>query len=439
MAKTAKMAEVPVSKLQPYERNAKKHGPEQIEKLKASIEEFGFLTPCLIDKENNIIAGHGRVMAAKELGMRAVPCVYIEGLTEAQRRAYILADNRLGELGEWDMELVYSELFQLNDQDFKVELTGFELPTFTEEETEHFSDFDDVEKMERHYGVPYQGNKSRIADIIISVLPAGERLVDLFGGGGAITHCAMLSGKWHSFLYNDLNEMIVGLFMDAVHGKYANERRVITRDDFNELKDTDAYVKYIWSFGNNGLAYLWGKNIEELKQAACHALLDETLQDRRLAYVHFIKLLKEVYDPAPHRIASIERLQSLEHLQALNQLEALQRLEALHIDYRDFEYKPGDVVYCDVPYEVIGKDGCEDYGLSFDSKEFYAWVKSRSYQVFFSSYEISDDSFYKLKIKEVQSLIGAHTNGQYRTEYLYSNGPIRGNDNGKITDTSAAG
>lgn len=128
MAKIADVQEVSLEKLRPYERNAKKHGAGQIEKLKASIMEFGFLTPCLIDSDYNLIAGHGRVMAAKELGIPSVPCVFIEGLTEEQRRAYILADNRLGELGEWDMDLVFNELIELDELGFDVELTGFEMP-----------------------------------------------------------------------------------------------------------------------------------------------------------------------------------------------------------------------------------------------------------------------------------------------------------------------
>ena len=128
MGKIANVQEVTLSKLRPYEKNAKIHGSGQIEKLKASIEEFGFLTPCLIDEDYNIIAGHGRVMAAQELGMESVPCVFIEGLTDAQRRAYILADNRLGELGEWDMELVNVELEDLVDLGFDIELTGFDIP-----------------------------------------------------------------------------------------------------------------------------------------------------------------------------------------------------------------------------------------------------------------------------------------------------------------------
>ena len=126
MAKTTKMVEVSPDDLHPYARNAKIHGEEQLEKLKASIQEFGFISPCLIDKENNIIAGHGRVLAAQALGLKTVPCVYIDGLTEEQRRAYIIADNRLSELGEWDMELVHDELDELTAAGFNASLTGFD-------------------------------------------------------------------------------------------------------------------------------------------------------------------------------------------------------------------------------------------------------------------------------------------------------------------------
>lgn len=126
MAKIAKVQEVAIELLRPYEHNAKIHCSEQIEKLKNSISEFGFLTPCLIDAEYNLIAGHGRVEAAKGIGMDKVPCVFIEGLTSAERRAYILADNRLGELGEWDIDIVEEELRALSDEGFDIDLIGFD-------------------------------------------------------------------------------------------------------------------------------------------------------------------------------------------------------------------------------------------------------------------------------------------------------------------------
>lgn len=141
MGSIEKIEEIDITKLQPYEKNAKKHGKGQIEKIKASILEFGFLTPCLIDKDFNLIAGHGRLAAAEELGLKKLPCVFIEGLTEDQRRAYILADNRLSELGEWDMDLVSEELEELNKHGFDLELTGFEFDDITSDDID-FSDLD---------------------------------------------------------------------------------------------------------------------------------------------------------------------------------------------------------------------------------------------------------------------------------------------------------
>ena len=127
MAKIAEVQEVSLGLLRPYEKNAKIHGDYQIKKLMESLEEFGPVNPCLIDRDYNLIAGHGRVMAAERLGWETFPCVFVEGLTDAQRRAYILADNRLSELGEWDMETVDAELRDLTGMNFDIDVTGFEL------------------------------------------------------------------------------------------------------------------------------------------------------------------------------------------------------------------------------------------------------------------------------------------------------------------------
>lgn len=148
MAKIAEVQEVAVAVLKPYERNAKIHSGEQVQKIAESIKEFGFLSPCLIDREKNIIAGHGRVEAAKLLGLETVPCVFIEGLTDEQRRAYILADNKLTEMGEWDMDLVMSELSDLDAAGFDIEVTGFELELeepFAEED--NYEEQDDIEPL----------------------------------------------------------------------------------------------------------------------------------------------------------------------------------------------------------------------------------------------------------------------------------------------------
>lgn len=127
MGKATELKNIEISKLKPYENNAKIHGRTQIDLLKKSIEEFGFVSPCLIDADYNLIAGHGRVTAAKEMGMTEVPCLFIEGLTETQRRAYILADNKMTELGEWDEDILTKELESLKDIGFDINLTGFSI------------------------------------------------------------------------------------------------------------------------------------------------------------------------------------------------------------------------------------------------------------------------------------------------------------------------
>lgn len=116
---------IPIDSLVPYPGNARTHSAEQIEMLRASLREFGFVSPVLVDGERNIIAGHGRVMAAKDEGMTEVPCVYVDGLTDEQRRAYIIADNRLAEHAGWDVEMLKLELEELEIAGFDISLTGW--------------------------------------------------------------------------------------------------------------------------------------------------------------------------------------------------------------------------------------------------------------------------------------------------------------------------
>ena len=128
MAKIADVQEVSLLMLKPYAKNAKKHPQSQVDLLEKSIKEYGFLNPCLIDKDYNVIAGHGRILAAKQMGMDKIPCLFVEGLTDAQYKAYVLADNKLTEMGEWDMDLVLSELQDLENMNFDISLTGFDMP-----------------------------------------------------------------------------------------------------------------------------------------------------------------------------------------------------------------------------------------------------------------------------------------------------------------------
>lgn len=124
------------------------------------------------------------------------------------------------------------------------------------------------------FGVPYQGSKNKIAEWIIDNLPEDEILVDLFAGGCAVTHAAMLSGKWNKVIANDIGDA-PEVFCNAILGKYADEKRWISREDFQNLKDTDPYVSLCWSFGNNRSGYLYAQEVEPWKKALHYARVFE--------------------------------------------------------------------------------------------------------------------------------------------------------------------
>ncbi len=126
MTTTTEFQLVDINKLVPYANNARTHNKEQILKLRSSLREFGFVNPVIIDREYNVLAGHGRIMAAKEEGIAEVPCVYADHLTEAQKKAYILADNRMALDAGWDDELLAVEMEELQNLGFDLGLTGFD-------------------------------------------------------------------------------------------------------------------------------------------------------------------------------------------------------------------------------------------------------------------------------------------------------------------------
>lgn len=126
MVTTKDMELVSVDKLVPYVNNARTHSPEQINKLRSSLREFGFINPVIIDRDYGVIAGHGRIMAAKEEGLTEVPCVFADHLTEAQKKAYIIADNRMAMDAGWDEELLRVEIEALQAEAFDLSLTGFD-------------------------------------------------------------------------------------------------------------------------------------------------------------------------------------------------------------------------------------------------------------------------------------------------------------------------
>ena len=247
------------------------------------------------------------------------------------------------------------------------------------------------------YGLPYQGSKSKLAERIVALLPEAEHLYDLFAGGCAVTHCAMTVssgplGKWRHIHANDITDM-PQLFRAAISGKYRDERRWISREDFHRLKASDPYVRSVWSFGNTGMTYLYNRELEPYKKALHEMLFAETVQQRRVLYRKVVKemlpLLSKASPASLERLQRLQSLESLERLQRLQRLESLQRLETTQLDYREVEIKPDSVIYADPPYR-----GTEKYGkATFDHEAFYDWCEQQTAPLFISEYQMPEDRF----------------------------------------------
>lgn len=257
------------------------------------------------------------------------------------------------------------------------------------------------------YGVPYRGSKNKIANWVVSNLPAGETLVDLFAGGCAVTHAAMLSGKWDRFIINDLSDA-PKVFCNAIDGKYRGEKRWISREDFFRLRDSDPYVSLCWSFGNNRRDYLYSKKIEPWKKALHYARVfgdtslfrefgiesDGSRLDIKAHHDEYRKkysewLATQVFSNRMEKLESLERLErlkSLEKLQSLGRLERLQSLESLErleSDYREVKIPDDAIVYADPPYRDTC---CDGYKSGFDTNAFDEWLSKVPFMVIVSEY-----------------------------------------------------
>lgn len=220
---TSEMQLVPVAKLVPYQNNARTHSKEQINKLRSSIREFGFVNPVIIDREYNVIAGHGRIAAAREEGITQVPCVFVDHLTEAQKKAYILADNRMALDAGWDEDMLRVELEALEEMGYDLGLTGFddkELAALFPVEEAKEDDFDvdaelqkptftkagDVWTLGRHRLVCGDSTDPAVYEVLMDGVKANLVITDppynvnYEGSAGKIKNDNMAGEKFYKFL-----------------------------------------------------------------------------------------------------------------------------------------------------------------------------------------------------------------------------------------------
>lgn len=259
--------------------------------------------------------------------------------------------------------------------------------------------------------MPYMGSKSKLAERIVSLLPRAEHLYDVFCGGCAIAHCAALSGKWGHIHINDISDM-PQLFMDAIAGKYRDERRWISREDFFALKDSDPYVRSCWSFGSNGQDYLYSREIEPYKRAVWMMLTADSVRERRQAYREVVRQLVPLIKVKTAKVRGDN--QSLESLQSLQSLESLTYSVG---DYRDVETPDGSVIYADIPYRTSTQKG--DYGVRFDYEAFYDWCEAQTQPLFISEYSMPEDRFVCIAQWDVVCNMSAINNSLRRVEKLW--------------------
>lgn len=248
MTTTTEMKLVPLSKLVPYVNNARTHSPEQINKLRSSLREFGFINPVIIDRDYGVIAGHGRILAAKEEGISEVPCVFADHLTEAQKKAYILADNRMAMDAGWDEELLRVEIESLQAADFDLALTGFD-----ENELEKLFD-DGNEGKEDDFDVSSELEKpvfSKAGDVWL----LGRHRLVCGDSTDKATVELLMNGKKADMVFTDPPYGVSytgGLqFKNGTVEK--NNREMIKNDDVDIYED----VFRILSQFSNGACYVW--------------------------------------------------------------------------------------------------------------------------------------------------------------------------------------
>jgi len=248
------------------------------------------------------------------------------------------------------------------------------------------------------YGLPWQGSKSRIAEWVIDVLPPSHTLVDLFAGGGAITHCALLSGKWEHIIANDMTDSMK-VFADAARGEFSGYVTVATREEF--MQGGDTALRLLYSFGNNRTSYAFGADIEPIKVAASRMVSAPSMHERRLAYKEFCDALSaylagKTREDAAHLLTKehegggntglghLSNITGLERLQGLQGLQGLERLQGMQGDYRLVDIPEGATVYADPPYR--GTASSSQYG-EFDFNAFDMWLGGVDFPVFVSEFD----------------------------------------------------
>ena len=274
------------------------------------------------------------------------------------------------------------------------------------------------------------GSKNALAERIVALLPSASHLIDVFAGGCAITHCAMKSGKWQHVHANDINEMIVGAFRRAINGDFLGERRWVSHEEFNRVRDTDAYAAICFSFGGNLRRYAYSPANENLKRAFHFAIFfgDHkpflTLTGIDLTPVLTIPDLRERYLTAKHLSRENGKIMKVRHFDSINRLNFLataftneekKRLTIGSVDFSEVEIPSDSVIYCDPPYR---ESGGYSKAKNFNHERFFEWALRQTVPVFISEYAMPEE-FVEVATWKKRCTMSPTSNSLRTTEKLF--------------------
>ena len=291
-----------------------------------------------------------------------------------------------------------------------------------------------------------KGSKSKLAERIVSLFPRATHLYDLFCGGSAIPHCALLKNKYQHIHINDINPMMPQAFVKALQGGFDDEDRWISREDFFRLKDTDPYVAICFSFGNDLKTYCYGKEVEPLKKALHYAIFFDSYElsdaligvdlrpiqkcaTRQEKYLLAKRLIKAACSKKKLDTARRNGFQcGLQRVELENQ-ERLLRLTSISNpskvcsltwsigDYQDVQIEDNSVIICDIPY--IGTNEYVNGGDNFDHERFYEWCLKQKEPLYICSYEMPESDFKVVAEFARVDTMSATNNGKLVSEKVF--------------------
>lgn len=256
--------------------------------------------------------------------------------------------------------------------------------------------------MKQKYGLPYQGGKSSVAETIVNKLPPAENFVDLFFGGGSITHAAMHSGKYKNFLANDLRQT-PQMWNKACDGIDTEYDRFVSREEF--LNTDDPIIEYVWSFGSSMASYC----CKDLNELIAKMITSNDLEERYLAWRQVLKQLDSsikgtLYDTR-------RSVHPACMLRNLKRLRGEHKVSVSNCSYYDVDIPENSVVYADPPYAET-----KGYGHKFDSEAFWEWCRTRDFPVWVSEMSAPDDF---VPVLDYQKQASFNKQSGRRQEYLF--------------------